>query len=355
MMEAMKMQNTVYAPCDGVVAELHVALGDRSRVKICASKSALPVDSSDDRASKALREGRDAGRLTEDFMRSPRGEFERLKRLAVRASRQGKLLPDALNQTARYAIAELRRFGISDGALCLWSDDAAYSPHRAELEAMKLRDRYWKLEDRLIRLASDAGINIDDIASSASEPLWNAIRTEVWKATRRFCEISEHPHQNEYNELKELAVLAGQKEELRKELLGRLTIWVISELRRFGISDGALCLWGHISGHESHRDELDSIEIQPRYQELHDVMMHVARFAGFIHGKSGFRDTMSWSSTPSEPLLKALCSAAWTATQDYRAGAPASDLEKKVFKQPLFYEPPVDPNTGERIIRRPWV
>ena len=28
MMEAMKMQNTVYAPCDGVVAELHNALGD---------------------------------------------------------------------------------------------------------------------------------------------------------------------------------------------------------------------------------------------------------------------------------------------------------------------------------------
>jgi pyruvate carboxylase len=28
MMEAMKMQNTVYAPCDGVVAELHVALSD---------------------------------------------------------------------------------------------------------------------------------------------------------------------------------------------------------------------------------------------------------------------------------------------------------------------------------------
>ena len=27
-MEAMKMQNTVYAPCDGVVAELHIALGD---------------------------------------------------------------------------------------------------------------------------------------------------------------------------------------------------------------------------------------------------------------------------------------------------------------------------------------
>ncbi|MBL8235154.1 MAG: pyruvate carboxylase, partial [Bryobacterales bacterium] len=28
MMEAMKMQTTVYAPCAGVVAELHVALGD---------------------------------------------------------------------------------------------------------------------------------------------------------------------------------------------------------------------------------------------------------------------------------------------------------------------------------------
>ena len=28
MMEAMKMQNTVYAPVDGVVSELHVALGD---------------------------------------------------------------------------------------------------------------------------------------------------------------------------------------------------------------------------------------------------------------------------------------------------------------------------------------
>jgi pyruvate carboxylase len=28
MMEAMKMQTTVYAPCDGVVEVLHVALGD---------------------------------------------------------------------------------------------------------------------------------------------------------------------------------------------------------------------------------------------------------------------------------------------------------------------------------------
>ena len=28
MMEAMKMQTTVYAPCDGVVAELPIQLGD---------------------------------------------------------------------------------------------------------------------------------------------------------------------------------------------------------------------------------------------------------------------------------------------------------------------------------------
>ena len=33
MMEAMKMQNTVYAPCDGIVAELHVALGDTVEAK----------------------------------------------------------------------------------------------------------------------------------------------------------------------------------------------------------------------------------------------------------------------------------------------------------------------------------
>jgi pyruvate carboxylase len=33
MMEAMKMQNTVYAPCDGVVSELHVALGDTVEAK----------------------------------------------------------------------------------------------------------------------------------------------------------------------------------------------------------------------------------------------------------------------------------------------------------------------------------
>jgi pyruvate carboxylase len=33
MMEAMKMQNTVYAPCDGVVAELNVALGDTVEAK----------------------------------------------------------------------------------------------------------------------------------------------------------------------------------------------------------------------------------------------------------------------------------------------------------------------------------
>jgi pyruvate carboxylase len=33
MMEAMKMQNTVYAPCDGVVDELHVALGDTVEAK----------------------------------------------------------------------------------------------------------------------------------------------------------------------------------------------------------------------------------------------------------------------------------------------------------------------------------
>jgi pyruvate carboxylase len=28
MMEAMKMQTTIYAPADGVVAELHAAVGD---------------------------------------------------------------------------------------------------------------------------------------------------------------------------------------------------------------------------------------------------------------------------------------------------------------------------------------
>ena len=33
MLEAMKMQTTVYAPCDGVVAELHVALGDTVEAK----------------------------------------------------------------------------------------------------------------------------------------------------------------------------------------------------------------------------------------------------------------------------------------------------------------------------------
>ncbi len=33
MMEAMKMQTTVYAPCDGVVVELHVALGDTVEAK----------------------------------------------------------------------------------------------------------------------------------------------------------------------------------------------------------------------------------------------------------------------------------------------------------------------------------
>ena len=33
MMEAMKMQNTGYAPCAGVVAELHVALADTVEAK----------------------------------------------------------------------------------------------------------------------------------------------------------------------------------------------------------------------------------------------------------------------------------------------------------------------------------
>jgi pyruvate carboxylase len=32
-MEAMKMQNTVYAPCDGVIAELNVALGETVEAK----------------------------------------------------------------------------------------------------------------------------------------------------------------------------------------------------------------------------------------------------------------------------------------------------------------------------------
>ena len=33
MLEAMKMQTTVYAPVDGVVAELHVAVGDTVEAK----------------------------------------------------------------------------------------------------------------------------------------------------------------------------------------------------------------------------------------------------------------------------------------------------------------------------------
>ncbi len=38
MMEAMKMQTTVYAPSDGVVAELHVALGDTVEAKDLLAK-----------------------------------------------------------------------------------------------------------------------------------------------------------------------------------------------------------------------------------------------------------------------------------------------------------------------------
>jgi hypothetical protein len=155
------------------------------------------------------------------------------------------------------------------------------------------------------------------------------------------------PHVEEYQRLKNRAKAAAVDPTLRSEVAREISQYVISQLRSFGASDGALCAWANLDGYEAHANELLPIQEQGRYRSLRDRMWSLARQAGIAHesGSRGF-GTSRWRIS-SELLLRANQSIVWRLTKDFRATIEAEKKKKEPRSdQPVFYKPPVDHSAG---------
>jgi hypothetical protein len=155
------------------------------------------------------------------------------------------------------------------------------------------------------------------------------------------------PHVEEYQRLKNRAKAAAVDPTLRSEVAREISQYVISQLRSFGASDGALCAWANLNGYEAHANELLPIQEQGRYRSLRDRMWSLALQAGIAHesGRRGF-DTRTWRIS-SELLLRANQSIVWRLTKDFRATIEAEKKKKEPRRdQPVSYKPPVDHSAG---------
>jgi hypothetical protein len=131
------------------------------------------------------------------------------------------------------------------------------------------------------------------------------------------------PHEEEYRRIKQLSKASKNNDVLREDALREVARFVISGLRRFGASDGALCAWASFPGFEAFDAESEAICAQKRYKALHDSMWALARYAGVAHETSGSGFGAGgclklWWRISSEPLRKALDSEVWRCTSEFR-------------------------------------
>ena len=126
-------------------------------------------------------------------------EYRRLKDRAILASINEDMRDEVLREIARYVIAELKEFGVSDGALCFWAGLSGYQEYEGELRAHKEEGRCRVLHERMWALARFAGVAHESAGGSSldgwyrisSEPLTRARSSEVWKVTQEFRESVE--------------------------------------------------------------------------------------------------------------------------------------------------------------------
>lgn len=146
-------------------------------------------------------------------------------------------------------------------------------------------------------------------------------------------------HEEEYRRVKERARESKKNAALRSGVAREIAQYIVSQLRAFGLSDGALCAWAEIDGYASYTGEIESLQAVGRYRALHDRMWSLARYAGIAHESVGVRRGTTWWKIRSEPLRRANQSVVWAATKEFRS---ALDLQKKKATprkpDPIFYE-----------------
>jgi hypothetical protein len=162
------------------------------------------------------------------------------------------------------------------------------------------------------------------------------------------------PHVEEYRRLKERARAAKRDIKLRSTVAREIAHFVVSQLRAFGLSDGALCAWANLEGYETYSSELAPFEALGRYRALHDSMWSLARHAGIAHETSGLKRGQLWWKISSEPLLRANRSVVWAVTKEFRSTTEAEKTKLAPKKQDaIFYEP--QPYERTSLDVRGWV
>jgi len=178
-----------------------------------------------------------------------------------------------------------------------------------------------------------------------------------------------NPHQQEFAGLKAIAALAANKKETHEQVAGEIARYFVSEMRRFGSTDGALCAWAGIPGFGHHREEFAACQKQGRILNLGveiDALVRIARLP-CQPSRQPSRTPMLSCSISCHHLAKAMRIEILRSTATFRAPIEAAIKERereateakqrrKAKEQEVpFYTPQKTPDDGSRIVRRPWV
>ncbi len=177
------------------------------------------------------------------------------------------------------------------------------------------------------------------------------------------------PKQEEYRQLRIAAPLAANSQALRSELLGRLAKYAVSELRRLGWSDGALCCWCTIDGFESYRPEVSQWMQRGGFRDLLLQIAKIEKLAKIAQKRPRVIRSISSITInlggPSAVFIQALRATVLESTVEFRSPQILAEKERRETEdarriaaaresEHLVYRKPLQ-DDGTHMVRRPWV
>ena len=155
----------------------------------------------------------------------------------------------------------------------------------------------------------------------------------------------------------ELATVASKKTAVHDDFALEVARYMVSELRRFGATDGGLCAWIALPGFENYDADAVEFQKQARFMNLLvevDALVRRARLQ-CQPSHTGIRCFKLTRALKKEVLLSTAGFRAPFEAMAKEADHRRREVERqRKAREPvvLFYSPPIDP---EKPKHRPWV